>query len=195
MGCPVNQCKRINPFVDSQGIRKVNKDLVKHYDAEPLPTLIGKPERITALNARILEDEKRTNMAAALTRKIVSSSVAGYRIRFKTKIAEEAAGNVSEAVLNTMQFCPSKDFIIPEEALNENKQFLVTIGIAAQNVPVSAVVTNNCGAVARVTNSSNLSDIVMVMVLVDLTKAKHKDIEITLVIGRAQQSPGGNPEI
>ena len=57
MGCPVNQCKRINMYVDSQGIMRANKDLVKHYNAEPLPTLIGKPERIAALNNKIKEDE------------------------------------------------------------------------------------------------------------------------------------------
>ena len=59
MGCPVNQCKRINMYVDSQGIMRANKDLVKHYNAEPLPTLVGKPERITALNARIKKDEAK----------------------------------------------------------------------------------------------------------------------------------------
>lgn len=59
MGCPVNQCKRINMYVDSQGIMRANKDLVKHYDAEQLPTLIGKPERVTAINARIKEDETK----------------------------------------------------------------------------------------------------------------------------------------
>lgn len=59
MGCPVNQCKRINMYVDSQGIMRANKDLVKNYDAEVLPTLIGKPERITALNDKIKEDEEK----------------------------------------------------------------------------------------------------------------------------------------
>lgn len=59
MGCPVNQCKRINMYVDSQGIMRANKDLVKHYDAEPLPTLVGKPERITALNVKIKKDEAK----------------------------------------------------------------------------------------------------------------------------------------
>lgn len=59
MGCPINQCKRINMYVDSQGIMRANKDLVKHYDAKPLPTLIGKPERITAINVRIKEDEAK----------------------------------------------------------------------------------------------------------------------------------------
>lgn len=57
MGCPINQCRRINMYVDSQGIMRANKDLVKHYDAEPLPTLVGKPERITALNTLIAADE------------------------------------------------------------------------------------------------------------------------------------------
>ena len=60
MGCPTNLCKRVNMVVDSQGIMRDNKDLVKHYDAEPLPTLIGKPERITALNEKIKEDETKT---------------------------------------------------------------------------------------------------------------------------------------
>lgn len=59
MGCPVNQCKRINMVVDSQGIMRDNKDLVKNYKAEPLPTLVGKPERITALNEKIKEDEAK----------------------------------------------------------------------------------------------------------------------------------------
>ena len=59
MGCPVNQCKRINMYVDSQGIMRANKDLVKHYDAKPLSTLVGKPERITALNAKIKKDEAK----------------------------------------------------------------------------------------------------------------------------------------
>ena len=59
MGCPVNQCKRINMYVDSQGIMRANKDLVKHYDAKPLPTLVGKPERITALNVKIKKDEAK----------------------------------------------------------------------------------------------------------------------------------------
>lgn len=60
MGCPTNLCKRVNMVVDSQGIMRDNKDLVKYYDAEPLPTLIGKPERITALNEKIKEDEAKT---------------------------------------------------------------------------------------------------------------------------------------
>lgn len=59
MGCPVNQCKRINMYVDSQGIMRANKDLVKHYNAKPLPTLVGKPERITALNVKIKKDEAK----------------------------------------------------------------------------------------------------------------------------------------
>ena len=59
MGCPTNLCKRVNMVVDSQGIMRDNKDLVKHYEAEPLPTLIGKPERITAINERIKEDEAK----------------------------------------------------------------------------------------------------------------------------------------
>ena len=59
MSCPVNQCNRTNMYVDSQGIMRANKDLVKHYDAEPLPTLSGKPERITAINVRIKEDEAK----------------------------------------------------------------------------------------------------------------------------------------
>ena len=59
MGCPVNLCKRVNMVVDSQGIMKDNKDLVKNYEAKPLPTLIGKPERITALNEKIKEDEAK----------------------------------------------------------------------------------------------------------------------------------------
>ena len=59
MGCPVNQCKRINMYVDSQGIMRANKDLVKHYDAKPLPTLVGKTERITALNVKIKKDEAK----------------------------------------------------------------------------------------------------------------------------------------
>ena len=46
-------------YVDSQGIMRANKDLVKNYDSKPLPTLIGKPERITAINARIKEDEAK----------------------------------------------------------------------------------------------------------------------------------------
>ena len=45
--------------VDTQGIMRDNKDLVKNYEAEPLPTLIGKPERITALNEKIKEDEAK----------------------------------------------------------------------------------------------------------------------------------------
>lgn len=59
MGCPTNLCRRVNMVVDSQGIMKDNKDLVKNYYAEPLPTLIGKPERITALNEKIKEDEAK----------------------------------------------------------------------------------------------------------------------------------------
>lgn len=55
--CPLNQCKRTNMYVDSQGIMRANKDLVKHYTPTPLPTLIGKPERITALNTLIAADE------------------------------------------------------------------------------------------------------------------------------------------
>lgn len=188
MGCPVNQCKRTNPFVDSQGIRKANKDLVKHYDAEPLPALVGKPERIAALNARILEDEKRTNMAAALTRNKVLTSVAGYRIRFKTKIAEEAADDIPEEILNTIQVCPSNDFIIPEEALNKN-QFFVTVSTSSPDVPIAAEVTNDCGAAAMVTNSGDSN---MLVVLVALTDPEQKDIEITLVVGEVQQQPGGN---
>ena len=46
-------------YVDSQGIMRANKDLVKHYDAKPLPTLVGKPERITALNVKIKKDEAK----------------------------------------------------------------------------------------------------------------------------------------
>lgn len=46
--------------VDSQGIMRDNKDLVKNYKAKPLPTLVGKPERITAINKRIKEDEAKT---------------------------------------------------------------------------------------------------------------------------------------
>lgn len=54
-------------YVDSQGIMRANKDLVKHYDAEPLPTLVGKPERITALNEKIKEDEaKLTSLTSNL---------------------------------------------------------------------------------------------------------------------------------
>lgn len=60
MGCPVNQCKRINMYVDSQGIMRANKDLAKSYKAEPLPTLVGKPERITAINEEIKKDEAKT---------------------------------------------------------------------------------------------------------------------------------------
>ena len=60
MGCPVNLCKRVNMVVDSQGIMRDNKDLVKNYKAEPLPTLVGKPERITAINKRIKKDEAKT---------------------------------------------------------------------------------------------------------------------------------------
>lgn len=195
MSCPVNQCNRTNPFVDSQGIRKANKDLVKHYDAEPLPTLVGKPERIAALNARILEDEKRTNMAAALTRGEVSVSpdvlpdvsTAGYRVRFKTEIFEEAADDVPEAILETIQVCPSNDFIIPEEALNANNQFFVAVGTSSTDIPIAAEVTNDCGAVATVTNSNNTG---MFVVLVALADLEHKDIEITLVVGKAQQQPG-----
>lgn len=59
MGCPTNLCKRVNMVVDSQGIMRDNKDLVKNYYAEPLPTLVGKPERITALNEKIKEDEAK----------------------------------------------------------------------------------------------------------------------------------------
>lgn len=191
MGCPVNQCNRTNPFVDSQGIRKANKDLVKHYDAEPLPTLIGKPERIAALNARILEDEKRTNMAAALTRGEVSVSPAvstsGYRVRFKTEIFEEAADDISEEILNTIQVCPSNDFIIPEEALNGRNQFFVAVGTSFSDVPIAAEVTNDCGAVAMVTGSDDTN---MLVVLVALADTEHKDIEITLVVGKVQQNPG-----
>lgn len=188
MGCPVNQCKRTNPFVDSQGIRKANKDLVKHYDAEPLPTLIGKPERIAALNARILEDEKRTNMAAALTREKVLISSAGYRFRFKLKIAEEAVGDIPEEILNTIQVCPSNDFIIPEEALSKN-QFFVAVATSSPDIPIAAEVTNDCGAVAMVTGSDDAN---MFVVLVALGYKEYKDIEITLVVGRTQQHPGDN---
>lgn len=46
--------------VDSQGIMRDNKDLVKNYKAEPLPTLVGKPERITAINKKIKADEAKT---------------------------------------------------------------------------------------------------------------------------------------
>ena len=191
MGCPVNQCKRTNPFVDSQGIRKANKDLVKHYDAEPLPTLIGKPERIAALNARILEDEKRTNMAAALTREKVLISTAGYRVRFKTEIFEEAADGIPEEILNTIQVCPSNDFIIPEEALNEHKQFFVAVGTSSPDVPMAAKVTNDCGAVAMVTGSNDAN---MVIVLVALADTEHKDIEITLVVGMQQNSGDDQPK-
>ena len=189
MGCPVNQCKRTNPFVDSQGIRKANKDLVKHYDAEPLPTLIGKPERIAALNARILEDEKRTNMAAALTREKVLISTAGYRVRFKIKIAEEAAGDVPEAILETIQVCPSNDFIIPEEILNENKHLFVTVATQSPSVPMSAEVTNDCDAVAMV-STTGIDGLPMVPVLINLGDNAHKDIEVTLFVGRTQQNPG-----
>ena len=189
MGCPVNQCKRTNPFVDSQGIRKANKDLVKHYDAEPLPTLVGKPERIAALNARILEDEKRTNMAAALTREKVFVSTAGYRVRFKIKIAEEAADDIPEEILETIQVCPSNDFIIPEEALNETKQFFVTVATSSPSVSMAAEVTNDCGAVALVT-TTGVDALPMVPVLIALADTKHKDIEITLVVGEAQQNSG-----
>lgn len=75
MGCPINQCKRINMYVDSQGIMRANKDLVKHYDAKPLPTLIGKPERIAAINARIKEDE--ANLASNLEPKAGNSAIIG----------------------------------------------------------------------------------------------------------------------
>lgn len=59
MGCPTNLCKRVNMVVDSQGIMRDNKDLVENYYADPLPTLVGKPERITALNEKIKEDEAK----------------------------------------------------------------------------------------------------------------------------------------
>ena len=55
--CPINQCKRTNMYMDSQGIMRANKDLVKNYIPTPLPTLVGKPERITALDVRIAADE------------------------------------------------------------------------------------------------------------------------------------------
>lgn len=45
--------------VDSQGIMRDNKDLVKNYKAKPLPTLVGKPERITAINEKIKKDEAK----------------------------------------------------------------------------------------------------------------------------------------
>lgn len=196
MSCPVNQCNRTNPFVDSQGIRKANKDLVKHYDAEPLPTLIGKPERIAALNARILEDEKRTNMAAALTRGEIpvspdvspDVSTAGYRVRFKIEIAEEAAEDIPEAILNTIQVCPSNDFIIPEEILNENKHLFVTVATQSPSVPMSAEVTNDCDAVAMV-STTGVDDLPMVPVLINLGDNAQKDIEVTLFVGRTQQNP------
>lgn len=60
MGCPTNLCKRVNMVVDSQGIMRDNKDLVKKYKAEPLPTLVGKPERVTELNKKIKKDEAKT---------------------------------------------------------------------------------------------------------------------------------------
>lgn len=61
--CPINQCKRINMYVDSQGIMRANKDLVKNYVPTPLPTLVGKPERITALDTRIAADEENLTPA------------------------------------------------------------------------------------------------------------------------------------
>ena len=66
MGCPTNLCRRVNMVVDSQGIMRDNKDLVKNYYAEPLPTLIGKPERITALNENIKEDEAKAESTLAI---------------------------------------------------------------------------------------------------------------------------------
>ena len=129
-------------------------------------------------------------MAAALTRGEVpvspDVSTAGYRIRFKTEIFEEAADDIPEAILETIQVCPSNDFIIPEEALNGRNQFFVAVGVSSSDVPIAAEVTNDCGAVATVTSSGDTN---MLVVLVALTNPEHKDIEITLVVGM-QQNPG-----
>lgn len=77
-------------YVDSQGIMRANKDLVKHYDAKPLPTLIGKPERITAINERIKVDE--ANLASNLESKAGNSAILDDTKEFVKVEQEEPSG-------------------------------------------------------------------------------------------------------
>ena len=62
MGCPTNQNKMTNMLTDSQGIMR--KGPVLGHDTEPteIPVLIGKPERIAALNSKIAVDEIAAGM-------------------------------------------------------------------------------------------------------------------------------------
>lgn len=67
MGCPTNQNKMTNMLTDSQGIMR--KGPVLGQDTEPIeiPTLIGKPERIAALNSKIAADEKAAGMVGVIS--------------------------------------------------------------------------------------------------------------------------------
>ena len=62
MGCPTNQNKMTNMLTDSQGIMR--KGPVLGHDTEPteIPVLVGKPERIAALNSKIAVDERAAGM-------------------------------------------------------------------------------------------------------------------------------------
>ena len=62
MGCPTNQNKMTNMLTDSQGIMRKGPVLGHDTESTEIPVLVGKPERIAALNSKIAVDERAAGM-------------------------------------------------------------------------------------------------------------------------------------